>query len=81
MANKAQLQDDEARCTSLDELLALAARALSEPADRAYAVELVDKCEMHCQMPLDYTKLAEFTAAELGDRVGGTGRDGARRTR
>jgi len=66
-----QLEDREAQCASLDELLALVAGALIEPIDRAYEAELVDKCEMRCQMPLDYAKLAAFVVTGLEDRERG----------
>lgn len=67
MATKESLQAREASAKSLDDWVALAREALSEPADKLYARELLGKAEMHCQFPADYIKVAEAAMA-AGDK-------------
>ncbi len=67
MAKKADLESREADCKTADEFVTLAQQALADPADKAYAKQLLQKAELQCQMPLDYIKTADIVAGELGD--------------
>jgi hypothetical protein len=69
MASRADLEARESDCKSVDDFVALAQQALSDPIDKEYAKTLLEKAEMQCQMPLDYIKAADVVAAELGDQT------------
>lgn len=63
MATKESLQPREAGLKTLDDYTALAREALTEPADKGYAKEVLQKAEGHCQFPADYIKVAEAAVA------------------
>jgi hypothetical protein len=67
MATKADLEAREAECDSLQDYTELAAEALQDPQDPAYAIHLLGQAEMQCQFPADYIRVAE-SAIAAGDK-------------
>lgn len=68
MASQADLEAREAECNNAADYAALAAEALSDPADKDYARKLLEKAEMQCQMPPDYVVTALGFAEGLEDK-------------
>ncbi len=68
MSVKSELQNLESACATVADWLSLAQRALEEPVDRDYAVEVAGKAEMNCQEPADYVALATFYVRQLTDQ-------------
>lgn len=67
MALKETLEPRESNCTSAQDFAALAAEALTDPADKTYAKYLLEQGETAAQMPPDYVAVAEC-ALGLDDR-------------
>ena len=67
MATKADLEDREGGCASIEDYVALAKEALVEPPDKGYAKHLLVQAEALCAMPLDYLRPADAAASMLGD--------------
>ena len=65
--DRSGLESRAAGCASLDDFLALAAEAAGEAGDGDFALELLRRAELHCQMPLDYIRTAGEVATRTGD--------------
>lgn len=78
MATKQDLEPRESDCTSADGFVGLANAALSEPEDKDYAMPLLQRAGMHCQLPAQYVEecatareflnLADQVISELEDQ-------------
>jgi Tfp pilus assembly protein PilF len=80
MATRDTLTPKEAQCSGGADYAALALEALQEPADAAYAKELMDRVADDCQFTKDlaacaivYKALGEQDRAEERRRAGGAG--------
>ena len=60
MAERAALEEQEARCQTVADYAALAEQALADPADRAYAEELAQKADGLCVEVEDTVAMAGF---------------------
>lgn len=59
MALRDNLKEEEKQCVEVNDYVELAKKALTEPADQEYAIELLEQAEDECRFPNDYVSVAE----------------------
>ncbi len=67
MALRDNLKEEEKQCVEVNDYVELAKKALFEPADQEYAIELLEQAEDECKFPNEYVAVAEVYS-QIGNK-------------